>query len=71
MAIETLVTAISLIKQSTIAQDEKCLLYLTTLEDTKKGIEDKYYGASHSRRSPSSRDRDRYQLQTRNFSSMT
>jgi hypothetical protein len=44
-AIETLVTAVSLIKQSKIAHDERCKIFVSSLLDTKKGIEDKYYGA--------------------------
>ncbi len=44
MAIETLITAMSLIKQSKIAHDERCQLFISTLQDTKKGIEDQYYG---------------------------
>lgn len=40
-----MVTAISLIKQSKIAQDERCKLLISSLQDTKKGIEDKYYGS--------------------------
>ncbi len=47
-AIETLVTAISLIKQSKIANDERCKIFVSSLLDTKKGIEDKYYGAGAS-----------------------
>ncbi len=45
-AIETLITAISLIKQSKIASDERCKLFIISLQDTKKSIEDKYYGMS-------------------------
>jgi hypothetical protein len=44
VAIETLVTAMSLIKQSRIANDDNCKLLLNNLQDTKLGIEDKYYG---------------------------
>ncbi len=44
-AIETLVTAISLIKQSKISQDDRCKLFISSLQDTKKGIEDKYYSS--------------------------
>jgi hypothetical protein len=42
-SIETLVTAISLIKQSKCAHDERCKLFISSLQDTKKGIEEKYY----------------------------
>lgn len=44
-AIETLVTAVSLIKQSKIANDDRCKLLISSLQDTLKGIEDKSYGA--------------------------
>lgn len=47
-AIETLQTAISLIKQSKISQDERCKLLISSLQDTKKGIEDRYYSNSNS-----------------------
>lgn len=43
-AMETLITAMSLIKQSKIAHDDRCKLFIISLEDTKKSIEDKYYG---------------------------
>ena len=43
-AIETLVTAISLIKQSKIANDDRCKILIASLQDTKAGIEDKSYG---------------------------
>ena len=48
-AIETLVTAISLIKQSKIANDDRCKILIASLQDTKAGIEDKSYGGSSSR----------------------
>lgn len=53
-AIETLVTAISLIKQSKVAHDERCKILISSLEDTLNGIESK----SYSRRERS-RSRDR------------
>ena len=43
-AIETLVTAVSLIKQSKIAHDDRCKILIGSLQDTLKGIEDKSYG---------------------------
>jgi len=54
-AIETLVTAISLIKQSKIANDDRCKILISSLQDTLKGIEDKSYGqrARHRSRSGS------------------
>ncbi|RNA05077.1 hypothetical protein BpHYR1_051543, partial [Brachionus plicatilis] len=58
-AIKTLVTAISLIKQSKISADERCKLFISSLQDTKKGIEDKYYGSSGRMNRSDSRDRDR------------
>lgn len=54
-AIETLVTAISLIKQSKVAQDERCKILISSLQDTLHGIEAK----SYSRRERS-RSRDRH-----------
>jgi len=44
-AIETLVTAISLIKQSKVAGDERCRILITSLQDTLHGIESKSYGS--------------------------
>jgi cleavage and polyadenylation specificity factor subunit 6/7 len=43
-AIETLVTAVSLIKQSKISNDDRCKILISSLQDTLKGIEDKSYG---------------------------
>lgn len=53
-AIETLATAISLIKQSKVAHDERCKILISSLQDTLHGIETK----SYSRRERS-RSRDR------------
>jgi hypothetical protein len=68
-AIDTLVTAISLIKQSKVAHDERCKIFVSSLLDTKKGIEEKFYGGSvrgdrsmmsaSSAMSDGGRDRDR------------
>jgi cleavage and polyadenylation specificity factor subunit 6/7 len=44
-AIETLVTAISLIKQSRIANDDRCKILISSLQDTLHGIESKSYGS--------------------------
>uniref|UniRef100_A0A5K3F043 Cleavage and polyadenylation specificity factor subunit 6 n=2 Tax=Mesocestoides corti TaxID=53468 RepID=A0A5K3F043_MESCO len=44
-AIETLVTAISLIKQSKIAHDDRCKILINSLQDTLHGIETKSYGS--------------------------
>lgn len=57
-AIETLVTAISLIKQSKVAQDERCKILISSLQDTLNGIESKSYSRrerSRSRERPSYR----------------
>jgi len=57
-AIETLVTAISLIKQSKVANDERCRILITSLQDTLHGIESKSYGSrGHHSRSPDRRHR--------------
>uniref|UniRef100_A0A1I8GJZ4 Cleavage and polyadenylation specificity factor subunit 6 n=1 Tax=Macrostomum lignano TaxID=282301 RepID=A0A1I8GJZ4_9PLAT len=45
-AIETLVTAISLIKQSKLAGDDRCAILINSLQDTLHGIESKSYGTS-------------------------
>ncbi|XP_025084787.1 cleavage and polyadenylation specificity factor subunit 6-like isoform X2 [Pomacea canaliculata] len=61
-AIETLVTAISLIKQSKIASDDRCKILISSLQDTLHGIEEKSYGSSRGSsggRRSRSRDRDR------------
>ncbi|CAF1075212.1 unnamed protein product [Adineta ricciae] len=52
-AIETLVTAVSLIKQSKIAGDDRCKILISSLQDTLKGIEDKSYGQRQRHRSRS------------------
>lgn len=44
-AIETLVTAISLIKQSKILNDDQCKILINSLQDTLHGIESKFYGS--------------------------
>jgi cleavage and polyadenylation specificity factor subunit 6/7 len=58
-AIETLVTAISLIKQSKIANDDRCKILISSLQDTLHGIESKSYGSKSSSRERRSRSRDR------------
>jgi cleavage and polyadenylation specificity factor subunit 6/7 len=61
-AIETLVTAVSLIKQSKIANDDRCKILISSLQDTLHGIELKSYGSKSmsrsDRRSRSPRERD-------------
>jgi len=55
-AIETLVTAISLIKQSKVAGDDRCKILISSLQDTLHGIEAKSYGPRHGgHRSPERR----------------
>jgi len=46
-AIETLVTAVSLIKQSKIANDDRCRILISSLQDTLHGIELKSYGSKY------------------------
>ncbi|XP_063696970.1 cleavage and polyadenylation specificity factor subunit 6 isoform X2 [Culicoides brevitarsis] len=50
-AIETLVTAISLIKQSKVAHDERCKILISSLQDTLNGIETKSYSRRERSRS--------------------
>lgn len=57
-AIETLVTAVSLIKQSKIANDDRCKILISSLQDTLKGIEDKSYGQRQRHRSRSGSPRE-------------
>lgn len=45
-AIETLVTAISLIKQSKVAADDRCKILISSLQDTLHGVETKSYGSA-------------------------
>lgn len=52
-AIETLVTAISLIKQSKVANDDRCKILISSLQDTLHGVEAKSYGSSRRDRSRS------------------
>ncbi|KAJ8393387.1 hypothetical protein AAFF_G00061090 [Aldrovandia affinis] len=56
-AIETLVTAISLIKQSKVSVDDRCKVLISSLQDCLHGIESKSYGSASSRRERS-RERD-------------
>lgn len=56
-AIETLVTAISLIKQSAVANDERCKVLIASLQDTLRGIEAKSFNSNRKRHS--NRDRSR------------
>uniref|UniRef100_A0A8C4ZFL1 Cleavage and polyadenylation specificity factor subunit 6 n=1 Tax=Gadus morhua TaxID=8049 RepID=A0A8C4ZFL1_GADMO len=54
-AIETLVTAISLIKQSKVSADDRCKVLISSLQDCLHGIESKSYGSARRERS---RERD-------------
>lgn len=63
-AIETLATAISLIKQSKVANDERCKILISSLQDTLQGIETK----SYNRRGDRSRSRDRRRRRERSNS---
>lgn len=65
-AIETLVTAISLIKQSKVAPDERCKILISSLQDTLHGIETKSYNRRERSRS---RDRSHRQRPRRERSS--
>lgn len=65
-AIETLATAISLIKQSKVANDERCKILITSLQDTLQGIEAKSYNRRD--RSERSRSRDRRRRRERSNS---
>jgi cleavage and polyadenylation specificity factor subunit 6/7 len=48
--------AMSLIKQSKISNDDRCKILISSLQDTLKGIEDKYYGSGNNRVRSDSRD---------------
>ncbi|KAI1726417.1 RNA recognition motif domain-containing protein [Ditylenchus destructor] len=56
-AIETLATAISLIRQSRVANDDRCKVLISTLQDTLQSVESKSYNSSRKHRS--GRDRSR------------
>jgi len=43
------VTAVSLIKQSKIANDDRCRILISSLQDTLHGIELKSYGSKYRR----------------------
>lgn len=66
-AIETLATAISLIKQSKVANDERCKILITSLQDTLQGIESKSFNRSRDR-SERSRSRERRRRRERSNS---
>ncbi|XP_061815425.1 cleavage and polyadenylation specificity factor subunit 6 isoform X1 [Nerophis lumbriciformis] len=61
-AIETLVTAISLIKQSKVSADDRCKVLISSLQDCLHGIESKSYGSAasdHVNTMPKRRERSR------------
>ncbi|XP_017095329.2 cleavage and polyadenylation specificity factor subunit 6 isoform X1 [Drosophila bipectinata] len=68
-AIETLVTAISLIKQSKVAHDERCKILISSLQDTLHGIEAKSYNRRERSRSRerSHRSRQRRERSTSRY----
>ncbi|XP_014245989.1 cleavage and polyadenylation specificity factor subunit CG7185 [Cimex lectularius] len=68
-AIETLVTAISLIKQSKASNDDRCKILVSALQDTLHGVETKSYGPRRDR--SRSRDRDRAHRRSRRERSRT
>ncbi|KAK9503798.1 hypothetical protein O3M35_010280 [Rhynocoris fuscipes] len=63
-AIETLVTAISLIKQSKAANDDRCKILISSLQDTLHGVETKSYSSVRRDRSRS-RERERAHRRSR------
>ncbi|XP_021257690.1 cleavage and polyadenylation specificity factor subunit 7 [Numida meleagris] len=58
-AIETLLTAIAVIKQSRVANDERCRVLLSSLKDCLHGIEAKSYSTGSSSSSARKRHRSR------------
>uniref|UniRef100_A0A7E4VCB2 Cleavage and polyadenylation specificity factor subunit 6 n=1 Tax=Panagrellus redivivus TaxID=6233 RepID=A0A7E4VCB2_PANRE len=56
-AVETLLTAVSLIRQSRTAKHDRCKALISSLEDTIRGIESKQYSSSSSRKHRRSRSR--------------
>lgn len=58
-AIETLLTAIAVIKQSRVANDERCRVLLSSLKDCLHGIEAKSYSTGASSSSSRKRHRSR------------
>ncbi|XP_013918143.1 PREDICTED: cleavage and polyadenylation specificity factor subunit 7, partial [Thamnophis sirtalis] len=58
-AIETLLTAIAVIKQSRVANDERCRVLISSLKDCLHGIEAKSYSMGTGGSSSSSRKRHR------------
>ena len=58
-AIETLVTAISLIKQSKVSADDHCKVLISSLQDCLHGTESQSYGSGSRRERSRERDHSR------------
>ncbi|NXP59329.1 CPSF7 factor, partial [Chloropsis cyanopogon] len=67
-AIETLLTAIAVIKQSRVASDERCRVLLSSLKDCLHGIEAKSYSSSSSSSRKRHRSRERSPSRSRESS---
>uniref|UniRef100_A0AC34QPG2 RRM domain-containing protein n=1 Tax=Panagrolaimus sp. JU765 TaxID=591449 RepID=A0AC34QPG2_9BILA len=67
-AIETLVTAVNLIKQSKISKHDRCKALIASLEDTVRGIENKHYSRKHRRSRSRSPERRRHRRRSRSRS---
>ncbi|XP_033881917.1 cleavage and polyadenylation specificity factor subunit 6 isoform X10 [Acipenser ruthenus] len=68
-AIETLVTAISLIKQSKVSADDRCKVLISSLQDCLHGIESKSYGSGSRRERSRERDHSRSREKSRRHKS--
>ncbi|KAA0720809.1 Cleavage and polyadenylation specificity factor subunit 6 [Triplophysa tibetana] len=68
-AIETLVTAISLIKQSKVSADDRCKVLISSLQDCLHGIESKSYGSAAKRERSRERDHSRSREKNRRHKS--
>uniref|UniRef100_A0A8C2ZDF6 Cleavage and polyadenylation specificity factor subunit 6 n=1 Tax=Cyclopterus lumpus TaxID=8103 RepID=A0A8C2ZDF6_CYCLU len=68
-AIETLVTAISLIKQSKVSADDRCKVLISSLQDCLHGIESKSYGSASRRERSRERDHSRSREKSRRHKS--
>uniref|UniRef100_A0A8C5HFP5 Cleavage and polyadenylation specificity factor subunit 6 n=1 Tax=Gouania willdenowi TaxID=441366 RepID=A0A8C5HFP5_GOUWI len=68
-AIETLVTAISLIKQSKVSADDRCKVLISSLQDCLHGIESKSYGSAARRERSRERDHSRSREKSRRHKS--
>uniref|UniRef100_A0A8C6GSY4 CPSF6/7 RSLD domain-containing protein n=1 Tax=Mus spicilegus TaxID=10103 RepID=A0A8C6GSY4_MUSSI len=68
-AIETLLTAIAVIKQSRVANDERCRVLISSLKDCLHGIEAKSYSVGASGSSSRKRHRSRERSPSRSWES--